>query len=150
MSSLPVEVRGGLKRAALRTGYAFAVVINLAMLIIVQNILEWGWLPFLTEEFTSVVPWISLSLVVSIVANFVYQFNDTVVVKSTGQILVNLVSLFVTYQVFTVFPFDFSGSGFDWTLTARIVLILAMIGVAVGMLTEAIRLTQSAMTKRTA
>jgi hypothetical protein len=62
----------------------------------------------------------------------------------------NLVSLFVTYQVFTVFPFDFSRSGFDWTLTARIVLILAMIGVAVGMLTEAIRLTQSAMTKRTA
>lgn len=140
MSSIYVDVPSGLKRTGARLGYAIAVVINLVMLVIVQYILEWGWLPFLTEEFAEVVPWISLSLVLTIVANLVYQFDDTRTVKSTGQILVNLVSIFVSYQLFTVFPFEFSGSGFDWALLTRILLILAMVGAGIGALTEAVKL----------
>lgn len=140
MSVVQIDVPPEVKRAGIRFGYGVAVFINLAMLIVAQNILAWGWLSFLTEEFADVVPWISLSLVLSIVANLVYQFNDTVLVKSTGQLLVNLVSIFVTYHVLTVFPFDFSGSGFDWTVVTRVLLILGMVGAGIGVLTETIRL----------
>lgn len=140
MSTMQIDVPPGLRRAGTRFGYAIAVVINLAMLIVVQNILDWGWLPFLTDEFADVVPWISFSLVVAIVLNLVYQFNDTIPVKSTGQILSNLISIFVTYQVLIVFPFDFSESTFDWALVTRIVLILAMVGAGIGALTEAMKL----------
>jgi hypothetical protein len=135
-----LDVSPQVKRAGRRFGYGVAVVVNLLMLVAVQFILEWGWLPFLTDEFSTLVPWISLSLLVSIVANLVYQFNDTPVVKSTGQILSNLISLFVTYQIFLVFPFDFSASQFDWTIVTRVVLILAMVGSGVGVLTEAVKL----------
>ena len=135
-----LDVSPQVRAAGRRFGYGVAVVVNLFMLVAVQFILDWGWLPFLTDEFATLVPWISLSLLVSIVVNLVYQFNDTPVVKSTGQILSNLISLFVTYQIFQVFPFDFSGSEFDWTLVTRILLILAMVGSGIGVLTEAVKL----------
>jgi hypothetical protein len=140
MSTVQIDVSPELRRVGRRFGYGVAVVINLVMLIVVQNILAWGWVPFLTDEFAQVVPWISLSLVVSIVANLVYQFDDSRLVKSTGQILTNLISIFVSYQVLVVFPFDFSTYDFNWALIVRIVLILAMVGAGIGVLTEAVKL----------
>ncbi|HXV71348.1 MAG TPA: hypothetical protein VEB69_08105 [Acidimicrobiia bacterium] len=148
MSTLQSEISPGLRRAGTRFGYSIALAINAAGLVIVQNILDWGWLPFLTDEFADVVPWISFSLVVSIVLNVIYLFNDTVPVKSTGQILSNLISIFVTYRVLTVFPFDFSESSFDWALVTRILLILAMVGAGIGALTEVIKLAGGGAERR--
>lgn len=141
MSTTPLDIARGTERTERRFGYWVAVAVNLVMLLIVQNILVWGWVPFLTAEFADVVPWISLSLVVSIVVNLIYQLNDTRFVKSSGQILINLISIFATYQILSVFPFDFSAYEFNWALTTRIVLILAMVGAAIGALTEAVNLT---------
>ena len=135
-----VEVSPQVKEAGRRFGYGVAVIVNLVMLVAVQFILDWGWLPFLTDEFRGLIPWISLSLLVSIVANLVYQFNDSTIVKSTGQILVNLVSLFVTYQIYLVFPFDFSAYAFNWEVALRILLILTIVGTGIGVLTETIKL----------
>jgi hypothetical protein len=148
MSTMQIDVPARLRRAGTRFGYAVAVVLNLAMLIVVQNILDWGWLPFLTDEFADVVPWISFSLIVAIVLNLVYQFNDATPVKSTGQIVSNLISIFVTYQVLTVFPFDFSESSFDWALVTRIVMVLAMVGAGIGALTEVMKLAGGEAEKR--
>jgi len=140
MSVRQIDLSPELKQAGTRFGYGVAVVINVAMLIVVQQILGWGWLPFLTDGFAEVVPWISMSLIASIVANLVFQFNDTTTVKSTGQILVNLISIFVTFQMLLVFPFDFSAYTFSWEIVVRVVLILAMVGAGIGALTEMIKL----------
>lgn len=140
MSTAQIDFSPEVKRFGRRLGYSIAIGMNVVILIIVQNILDWGWLPFLTEDFADLVPWISFSLVVSIVANSVYLFNDTRVVKSVGQIGINLVSIFVTYQVFTVFPFDFTAYSFDWGLLMRIVLIVAMVGAGIGVLAEIYKL----------
>lgn len=140
MSTAQIDFSPEVKRFGRRLGYSIAIGINVVILIIVQNILDWGWLPFLTEDFADLVPWISFSLMVSIVANSVYLFNDTRVVKSVGQIGINLVSIFVTYQVFTVFPFDFTAYSFDWGLLMRIVLIVAMVGAGIGVLAEIYKL----------
>lgn len=143
MSTMQIDVSPALKRAGRRFGYGVAVMINVAMLIVVQYIYDWGWLPFLTVEFAEVVPWISFSLMASILANLVYQFNEAPPVKSSGQILVNLISIFVSYRVFQIFPFDFTGFDFDWAIVVRIVLILAMVGAGIGVLTEAFKLASS-------
>jgi uncharacterized membrane protein SirB2 len=143
MTSTHIVIAPELKETGRRFGYGIAVVINLVMLVVVQNVVEWGWPPFLTQEFADVVPWISASLLVSIAANLIYQFNDSPAVKSTGQILVNLVSIAVSYVVLQVFPFDFSSYAFNWAPIARIVLILAIVGSGIGVLTEAIRLVSS-------
>lgn len=143
MSVTQVGAPPDLKRAGKRFGYGVAIAINVAMLVVVQNILDWGWLPFLTPEFNDVVPWMSLGLIATIVANVVYQFTDTPVVKSTGQILVNVISILVTYQLFLVFPFDFSGSAFGWSVVIRILLVLAIVGAGVGVLVEAVKLASN-------
>jgi hypothetical protein len=143
MSVTPVGISSDLKRAGRRFGYGVAIVVNAVLLIAVQNILDWGWLPFLTDDFADVVPWISLGLGTAIVANVVYEFNDTPFIKSTGQILVNLVSIFVTYEIYLVFPFDFSGSTFSWEVVMRVLLVLAMVGAGVGVLVEAVKLASS-------
>jgi len=143
MSVTQIDVPPELRQAGRRFGYGVAIAINVALLIVVQYILDWGRLGFLTDAFADVVPWISLGLVATIVANLVYQFNDTPIIKSTGQILTNLISIFVTYQVYLVFPFDFSGSTFDWEVIFRILLVLAMVGAGIGVLVEAIKLASS-------
>lgn len=143
MTTSHIEISPASKKAARRAGYVTSIAINLAMLVIVQNLLEWGWLPFLTTEFAEVVPWISFSLIASIVANIIYQIDDNQTVKSVGQIAVNLISVWVTYTVLTVFPFDFSGYQFDYEIVARVVLILAIVGAGIGALVEAIKLVSS-------
>jgi hypothetical protein len=140
MSTTQIYVSPDVKKLGRRVGYAIAVLVNLVMLVIVQNILDWGWLPFLTGDFAQVVPWVSLGLVASIVANAVYQFNDTLIVKSTGQIGVNLISVIVTYQIWRVFPFDFSAYEFNWEGLVQIVLVLAIVGAGIGVLAEATKL----------
>lgn len=147
MSTTHVGVSPEVKRFGRRIGYAIAVVVNLVMLVIAQNILDWGWLPFLTGDFAQVVPWISLGLIASIVANAIYQFNDTLIVKSTGQIGVSLISVFVTYQIWQVFPFDFSAYEFNWGVLARVLLVLAMVGAGIVVLAEAIKLTSGEPTE---
>jgi hypothetical protein len=126
-----------------RLGYSIAIAVNLVMLVITQNILEWGWLPFLTADFALVEPWISLSLTASVIVNVIYLFDDTPVVKAIGQVGVNLLSVFVTYQVLQVFPFDFSAYVFDWEIVARVVLILAMVGASIGAVAEIVKLVAS-------
>jgi hypothetical protein len=140
MSTTRIDVCPDLKQARKRFGYGVAIAINVSMLVAVQFILDWGWLPFLNAEFADLIPWISLGLVATISANLVYEFNDSSAVKSTGQITTNLVSIFVTYQVFLVFPFDFSGSTFNWEVVFRILLVMAMVGAGLGVLVEAVKL----------
>ena len=134
-------------QSARRVGYVISIAINVAMLIVVQNLLAWGWLPFLTAEFAEVVPWISLSLIASIVVNVVYQLDDSQIVKPVGQIGVNLISIWVTYTILRVFPFDFSAYAFDWEVVARVTLVLAIVGAGIVALVEAIKLVSSLPTR---
>ena len=143
MTRSHIEISPDSKNAAKRAGYVISIAINVAMLVIVQNLLEWGWLPFLTNEFAEVVPWISFSLIASIVANVIYQIDDSQTVKSVGQIGVNLISVWVSYIILTVFPLDFSGYQFDWEIVARVVLILAIVGAGIGALVEAMKLVST-------
>ena len=123
---------------------SISIAINVAMLVIVQNLLEWGWLPFLTDEFADVVPWISLSLVASIVANIIYQIDDSLIVESMQvKIADNMISVWATYTVLTIFPFDFSGYAFDWEVVARVALIFAIVGAGIAALVEAIKLVSA-------
>ena len=143
MSGTHVEISPDSKKATRKASYVIAIVINVAMLVLVQNLLEWGWPPFLTDEFAEVVPWISFSLIASIIANIIYQVDDSQIVKSVGQLVVNLISVWVTYTVLTVFPFDFSGYQFDYEIVTRVVLILGIVGAGIGALVEAIKLVST-------
>ncbi len=137
-----LDVPADLRRTGRRAGYVIGFVVNLVLLGIVQNILGWGWLPFLTDEFATVVPWISFSLIVSMAMNAVYLVDDRPDTRSFGNIGLNLISLVATYQIWQVFPFDFSMYAFDWDPVTRILLVLAMVGSAVAIVAEGWRLAE--------
>lgn len=148
MTTTQISVSPDIKQIGRRVGYAIAVLVNLVMLVIAHNIYDWGWLPFLTADFAQLVPWISFGLVASIIANAVYQFNDTPMVKATGQFGVNLISVFVTYQIWQMFPFDFSAYEFNWEVLVKVLLVLGMVGAGIGMLAEATKLASGENTKQ--
>jgi hypothetical protein len=123
-----------------RSGYLVAVVVNAAMIFVVLNLLDWGVLPFLTEDFTLLVPLIVVSLVASIVANAMYLVYDPPWFKTLCQVGISIISLVVAIRTYQVFPFDFAGYGESWTSVTRIIVVVAMVGSALSILAESVKL----------
>ena len=133
------------KRTGRRIGYAIAVALNVAFLLIANNILDWGWLPWLTEDFSDVLPIMNASLIASIVVNTVYLVYDADWFKGLTQLGLLILSLIVTIRFWQVFPFDFSAYDFGWGTLVRWLLGLALFGVCVAILVQVIQLARLAM-----
>jgi len=126
-----------------RFGYAVAIGIQILLLVVVNNILGWGWLDWLTPEFEELLPIFNFSLVVNIVINIVYMFHDPPRFKSAMQILVNLIAIAVIARMLQIFPFDFSAFSFNWDLMVRAALGLAIFGTAIAVATDVVKLFKS-------
>jgi hypothetical protein len=133
---------------ARRSGYVIAIAVNVVMLYVVNNLLAWNLLPFLTDDFGRVLWLIDISLLATIVVNLIYLAYDQSWFRSLGQIGLNLISLVVAVRMYQVFPFDFSRSAFDWTQIARVVIIFTILGTAVGAIAEALKLAKAAANLR--
>jgi uncharacterized membrane protein YagU involved in acid resistance len=121
-------------------GYLVAIAVNLVLLYVANNLLDWGLVPFLTDEFGQVLWLINISLLATILVNLVYLVYDPAWFKSVCQIGLGAISLAVSIRMYQVFPFDFSAYQFNWTMTARIVMIAAIVGVALGIVVEIVKL----------
>ena len=126
-----------------RLGYGISIGVQAALLIVVNNLVEWDIVPFITEEFNDVVPYVNVSLVASIVVNAVYFAFDPRWFKSLGQAILNVISLVVIVQTYRIFPFDFSGSSFNWTAVTRVCLVALMVLVGIGIIGEVVKMFQA-------
>lgn len=126
--------------AGQRAGYVVAVAVNAVMLYIVNNLLAWDVLPFLTEDFARVLPLLNVSLVVTIIANALFVVYDARWFRSSGQIVLLAISMAVTVRLYRVFPFDFTPYAIDWGMLGRFALLIAMFGIGVGIIVELGRL----------
>lgn len=126
-----------LATAGRRFGYSVAIAINLLLVWIVGNLLSWELVAFLQPEFADLVPIIQLGLWVTVAANAVYIIDDRSVATRTARLVVDVVNLYVTFQIFDVFPFDFSAHAFNWDLVFRGVLIVALIASAASAVAHA-------------
>lgn len=125
--------------AARRAGYVVAVFVNAVLLWVVNNLEEWDVVPWLKDDFSRVVPIINVSLVASLVVNLIYLGYDTAWFKSLTQIVLLAISMAVMVRMYSVFPFDFSAYDFDWEIVARVVMIIAMVGIGIALIVEASR-----------
>ena len=132
-----------LRRLGSQIGYGIAIGLTLMLIYIVQNLEEWDFIPFLTEDFGKVVPWITLSLIVGALAYLVYILYESRALRWIGEIVTNLITLAVAWQVFTVFPFDFSAYEFPWDILTRFVLVVVMVGVTIGTVVNVVKLANS-------
>ena len=111
-----------------RMGYGATILVDLVLLWVVDNLLAWDLLPFLTEEFSRVSGLIMFSLIASLVVNASLLVADRPRSGTFEKAVLALINLWVTVQLLRVFPFDFSGSRFDWSIGVRVVLIVAIVG----------------------
>ncbi len=142
MQTLEKTEYPALKRLGSQIGYGVAVGVSLVFIYVVWNLEEWGIFPFLTDEFGEVVPWIIFSLAASIAALLAYIAFEGPRVRWIGEISTNLVTIAVAWKMLAVFPFDFSAYDFPWETVARAVLILAIVGAAIGTIADIWRLAR--------
>lgn len=126
-----------LREGARRAGYIAAIVVNLVMLYIVNNVLAWD-LSFITAEFTEALGVINVSIGAAILANLVFVSYDPRWFRHLAQIGLSLLSVRVLYTLFIVFPFDL-GAGI-WDMWLRLALVVCIVGAAIGILVETIQL----------
>lgn len=131
--------------ASHRSGNIVPVVINAVMLWGAHRVLGWAWFGWLTPAWNQVLPTLTASLIVAIVVNVLYLGNDGVWLKAPGNILMAAFSIAVGAVTWRVFPFDFSAYAFPWTTVARVLIVLTIVGSAIGIVYEVSRLFRAAL-----
>jgi hypothetical protein len=125
---------------ARRTGYAIAALVNVVLLVVVNNVLAWGWFSWLTNDFELVLPLINLSLTATILVNLAYMTYDAAWFKSLCEIGLLAISIAVAVRTFRVFPFDFSAYTWDWDATVKLTIACAIIGMSIAIVVHTVKL----------
>jgi len=110
---------------------------------VIHNLLAWDVARFLTADFDRVVPIVTLSLIATAVFNLMYAFFDPRWFKSLSQIGLLGISIAATAKMYQVFPFEFSAYDFDWRTLTRVVMIIAIVGAGIGIITEFVKLAKA-------
>lgn len=118
--------------AARRFGYFLAVLLNAAMLYLVNVWPGWEVLPFLTSRTSLVIGFVNASIVANLIANVLYLARDPAWLKALGDLVTTAVGLVALVRIWQVFPFDFGTTTFDWALVVRVVLVVAIVGSGIG------------------
>jgi hypothetical protein len=132
---------------ARRAGYAIAVLLNAALLVLVNRWPGWEALPFLTTDTRLVIAVVNASVLVNLAANLVYLARDPRWLKALGDTLTTAVGLVAMVRIWQVFPFDFGDSSVDWTLLARVALGLGIVGAAIGVIVNAVGFVKAVVTE---
>ena len=128
--------RRGRPRSRL-AGYVMAVIVNAALLVLVDVRPGWAVVPFLTDDFVRVLWLVNLSLAAGAVVNLAYLGYDRAWFKSVGEIGVAVIGFVLAVRMWQVFPFDLTAG---WSTVARVLLSVAVVGSVVAVLTELARL----------
>lgn len=130
------------RAAGRRAGYVVAALLNAAMLYAVHVWPGWEVLPFLTEETPQVLGLVTASIVAGLLTNIVYLVSDPAWLRTVGDLVTTSIGLAALIVIWQVFPFDFTAYSFDWELVARVLLVVAIVGSAIGILVAAGKLVR--------
>jgi len=128
---------------ARRFGYLVAVLVNGAILYAANVWPGWEAVPFLTSETRLVLGLVNASIVVSVAANLVYLLADPRWLKALGDVATTAVGIAALVRIRTVFPFAFTTGAVDWTLVANVVLVVGIVGGAIGIVAALVTFVRS-------
>jgi hypothetical protein len=135
-------------RGARRFGYVVSVAVNLVMLALIHAWPGWDVIPFLTAQTTDVLPYVVASIVATILVNTLYVVRDDRVVKASGDLVTNLVSMLCLIRFWQIWPFDFAEVWSGWQPLTYVLLGVATIGTAIGALVQVATLVRLAVDRR--
>jgi hypothetical protein len=119
--------------------YLLAIIINAALLVLVNFVIKWDQVSFLTTRYKELLWLLNFTLAVTVLANYFLIISRREWFTELCHVLASGVSLVFAARLLQVFPFDFSAfAGFDWTLTVRAFLIFLVSVTALATLVELI------------
>ncbi|MDS0134768.1 MULTISPECIES: hypothetical protein [unclassified Amycolatopsis] len=128
-----------------RAGYLVGVVLNGVLLVLVNAWPGWDVLPFLTPAFPMVLGLVDLTLLAGLVTSLVQLWQDPEWLVALNGVVTTCAGLAALVRLWQVFPFDFTGSSFDWALTARIVLAVGLAGSVLGLVAQVAALIRAGL-----
>jgi hypothetical protein len=142
----PIDAELRPPRALRVAGYGVLAALNLGLLVVVNNVLAWGWFDFLTEDLAEVLVWINLSLAAGVAANVLYTVHDTKRFIAGAELVQAITGTVAAAVMLSVFPFDFSSYGDVWPLVVKGGLFVGIFGSVVGVLVNGAKLVASLIT----
>jgi uncharacterized membrane protein YeaQ/YmgE (transglycosylase-associated protein family) len=129
--------------ATRRVGYVFGILAGAVGLFLINVWPGWEAVPFLTADTAEVLWLVNITLVAGIVANLVYLGYDPPWFAALGNVVTTTVGLVAAVRLLQVFPVDFSGMSVDLTVLVRVVLIVAVVGAAIGIVVNLVTFGRS-------
>jgi len=125
------------------SGYIASAVFNAVFLWVMNQLPLWKPF-FLLDSYADVLWAINMSLTVQLVLNLVLIFFHPLFFHYLIQTVFNLVSIVALVWIIRVFPVDFSSRPGEWlNLVFRIVLYVALLGTAIGGITNLVHFFRS-------
>lgn len=123
-----------------RASFVVAIIFNLIFIYIVNQIPYWD-ISFITSAWIETLWILNLSLVVTIIGNLLFLYYHPQWFRSLAQIVMSAFAFWAIKTLYAVFPFSFSQSSLD--LLTWFILIILMLGVAISILVEGVKLVAS-------
>lgn len=129
--------------AARRFGYLVAVLVNGGLLYAANVWPGWEAVPFLTSETHQVLGLVNASILVSAAVNLVYLVTDPRWLRALGDVVTTGVGIAALVRIRAVFPFTFTDTTLDWTLVANVLLVVGIVGSAIGIVAALVAFVRS-------
>lgn len=126
-------------RPAPRAANLAGLVVNLVLLYLLEVRPGWRAVPFLSAEAGQVVPLVAAALWTGVAVEALAVLVHTGWFRALGDLATSVVGLVATLRVWDVFPFDLPAG---WSVPVRVVLVLAVVGGVVGIVSALSRLLE--------
>ena len=127
------------RRVSRSAGHLIGAAVNGLLLYLIHVSPGWEVLPFLTADTPKVLGWVDASLIAGIVVNLLHLVADPGWLTPAGSLVTAAFGLAATARVLQVFPFAFT-TAFDWALVVRILLVVGVVGAAIGVVASLVSL----------
>jgi hypothetical protein len=122
------------RSSARQFGYIVAIIVNLVLLYVVNNLLNWH-LPYisnvLTPAFANCLWAINLSLSVSIFINFLFLAFDPRWFRHLMQVIQSVFGLISVFIFYSIFPLQIVNPAIEQLVHWGLLIALAGIGIAI-------------------
>jgi hypothetical protein len=125
--------RNKTEKKAKKSEYIIAIVVNIVLLYIFNNLLNWH-IYFITNALNEVLWIINLAIIATIVGNILLLAYNPEWFRHVMKIILNIVAVIAVYNIFIVFPFNFNSFLIDWSVI--IALIFVMVGITIATIVE--------------
>lgn len=95
------------EKAVNKSEYIFAIIANLIILYIANNIMNWN-LSFISATFSQVLWVINLAIGSAIIGNILFLFYDPSWFRHILKVFINILGLIAVYTFYIIFPLSFS------------------------------------------